>query len=195
MNTPSTLARPRVYLAGPDVFHPNSDDIFAGLIADCERFGLEALVPSDSAHEKLKGGGATTTGEQKAQCFFEANIDMLRRADAVVANLQAFRGLEPDSGTVFEVGFAHALGLPVVAYGVPATTYGARVCAALGSVRDAHGAMRDRATGMMVEEFDQRLNLMLARSVVAIADSPEAALRQVAEQLRAQSSARCSVGR
>ncbi|WP_416367503.1 nucleoside 2-deoxyribosyltransferase [Variovorax paradoxus] len=35
----------------------------------------------------------------------------------MIANLEPFRGAEPDFGTVFEVGGATALGLPVVAYG------------------------------------------------------------------------------
>ncbi|MES2249227.1 MAG: nucleoside 2-deoxyribosyltransferase [Pseudomonadota bacterium] len=177
MNT-MPITRPRIYLAGPDVFHPNAQAIFAGLKAHCERLGLEALVPIDAGHDNGPTGQPASR-EQAAQRIFESNIALLRQADGVAANLQPFRGLEPDSGTVFEVGFAVAKGLPVVAYGVPKTTYGARVCAALGCTRDASGAARDGARGMVVEEFDQRLNLMLARSIV-ILESDEAALEWLA---------------
>ena len=34
----------------------------------------------------------------------------------MLANLEPFRGSEPDSGTAFEVGYALALGKPVYAY-------------------------------------------------------------------------------
>lgn len=50
-------------------------------------------------------------GEQiTANGIYHANLEMIRSADAVLANLNAFRGIEPDSGTCFEVGFATALG-------------------------------------------------------------------------------------
>lgn len=50
-----------------------------------------------------------------------ANIARLDSADGVIANLRDFRGTEPDAGTVFEVGYAHARGIPVIGYGVPMT--------------------------------------------------------------------------
>ena len=40
-------ARPRVYLAGPDVFFADSEKIFQNLLAHCERLGMVGLVPSD----------------------------------------------------------------------------------------------------------------------------------------------------
>ncbi|WP_137860709.1 MULTISPECIES: nucleoside 2-deoxyribosyltransferase [Variovorax] len=176
------IAGPRIYLAGPDVFHPNARAIFARLKAHCERLGLRALVPIDAEHDPVD---PLASREAAAQRIYESNIALLRQADGVAANLQPFRGLEPDSGTVFEVGFAAAMGLPVVAYGVPKATYGARVCAALGCARDASGAARDGASGMVVEEFDQRLNLMLARSMV-IVESAEAALQLLANSCLAR---------
>jgi nucleoside 2-deoxyribosyltransferase len=99
--------RPRVYLAGPDVFRPDAEQHFAMLAAVCDKLGLEALSPFDSSI------GAHTP----PRAIYDANMAMLRSADGVVANLAPFRGAEPDSGTVFEVGVAAALGVPVVAYG------------------------------------------------------------------------------
>ncbi|MDP9991950.1 nucleoside 2-deoxyribosyltransferase [Variovorax boronicumulans] len=102
-----TSPRPRVYLAGPDVFRPDAAQYFALLSAACERLGLEALSPFD----------ASVTAATSPHRIYEANMAKLRAADGVVANLAPFRGAEPDSGTVFEVGVAVALGVPVVAYG------------------------------------------------------------------------------
>lgn len=99
--------RPRVYLAGPDVFRPDAAQHFAVLKAVCNTLGLEALSPFDES----------VTADTSPHTIYAANMALLRSADGVVANLAPFRGAEPDSGTVFEVGVAAALGLPVVAYG------------------------------------------------------------------------------
>jgi nucleoside 2-deoxyribosyltransferase len=135
---------------------------------------MEALVPADDvpAAQHLQP-------EELAQRIYELNVEKLQRADGVIANLQPFRGIEPDSGTVFEVGFAIALQLPVVGYGVPAETYGARVQAALPCSRDAAGVLRDQVDQLAVEEFGQQLNLMLSRSIT-IEKSAEAALELLA---------------
>ena len=99
--------RPRVYLAGPDVFRPDAAEHFALMAAVCERLGLEALSPFD----------ASINASTSPHTIYAKNMELLRSAQGVVANLAPFRGAEPDSGTVFEVGVASALGLPVVGYG------------------------------------------------------------------------------
>src|SRR5574343_1188559 len=99
----------KIYLAGPDVFRQD-----AGVWADearrlCAQAGHVALIPLD---------GVETT----ALGIYLANIELIRSADAVVANLKPFRGAEPDSGTCVEVGFALALGKRVVGYLAAAET-------------------------------------------------------------------------
>lgn len=172
---------PRVYLAGPDVFRPDSAQVFARLKACCARLGLAGLEPADDGPD----GGAPLAGDALAQRIYEGNIARIQVADGVLANLADFRGLEPDSGTVFEVGYAVALGKPVVAYGVPPGSYAERVGAARPCAPDAHGVLREAGNGDMVEGLGQRLNLMLTRSA-EIAASPEAALQRLAERLGAQ---------
>ena len=89
----------------------------------------------------------------------------LDSADGVIANLRDFRGTEPDAGTVFEVGYAHARGIPVIGYGVPARCYATRVGDREACGRDRSGTLRELANGREVEDFGQPLNLMLACSV------------------------------
>jgi nucleoside 2-deoxyribosyltransferase len=176
----NSLPRPRVYLAGPDVFFPDSQSIFCELKAICERLGLEGIEPSDGG----LGNDFTGSDDERAQRIYEGNIQLIREADGVIANLMNFRGHEPDSGTVFEVGFAVALGKPVVAYGVAEGSYTDRVSAAIPCARDGAGVMRETGNGMMVEGLGQRLNLMLTRSA-GIENSAENALRRLATLLGA----------
>lgn len=172
--TLATPQRPQIYLAGPDVFRPDARNHFLRLAAACDALGLAALLPADGNE-----GQALEAPENQ---IYEANMQRLRSADGVLANLACFRGLEPDSGTVFEVGAAVALGIPVVAYGVPEGSYADRAQAALPCEKDASGVLRESATGIAVEDFGQQLNLMLACSM-HIEPTPEAALNKMAELL------------
>lgn len=170
---------PRIYLAGPDVFRRDSAQFFARLSACCARLGLAGLAPVDD--DAPTDGN---DGDALAQRIYEGNIARIHVADGVLANLADFRGLEPDPGTVFELGYAVALGKPVVAYGVPHSSYAERVGAARACAPDPQGRLRE-ADGTLVEGLGQRLNLMLTRST-ELADSPEDGLRRLAERLGAQ---------
>jgi nucleoside 2-deoxyribosyltransferase len=170
--------RPRIYLAGPDVFFPDRAQVFERLLAQCDAVGLVGVPPTDGGlSEGLRG-----TDDESAQRIYEGNIALIRSADGLMANLASFRGAEPDSGTVFEVGFAIALGKPVAAYGVPESSYADRVAASIACVRDAQGALREASSGVEVEGLGQRLNLMLTRSA-HVASSPEDALRWLAARI------------
>ncbi|MDQ0590235.1 nucleoside 2-deoxyribosyltransferase [Variovorax paradoxus] len=171
---PDNPTRPRIYLAGPDVFRPDARDHFVRLAAACDARGLAALLPAD--------GNEEPDAQAPEMQIYQANMQRLRGADGVVANLACFRGLEPDSGTVFEVGAAVALQIPVVAYGVPEGSYADRARAALQCAPDAAGVLREHGSGTAVEDFGQPLNLMLACSI-HIAPTPEAALQKMAELL------------
>ena len=173
-------ARPRIYLAGPDVFLHDSAARFAQLKSLCADRGLEGLEPSDGNIPT----GFQGSDDERARRIFQGNIRRIREADGVLANLCNFRGLEPDSGTVFEVGYAVALGKAVAAYGVPPGSYADRVATALPCSPDATGTLREDANGTMVEGLGQRLNLMLTGSA-CIESTVEAALARLAAVLRA----------
>ncbi|PLK50550.1 nucleoside 2-deoxyribosyltransferase [Uliginosibacterium sp. TH139] len=139
----------KAYLAGPDVFRPDVLRWAEDARALCAARGVEALIPLD--------GDATTPAGIYAQ-----NIAMIRAADVVLANLNAFRGAEPDSGTSFEVGFALALGKPVIGYVDEACSHAARVARWQGAeLTQNEGHVLDR-DGLSVENFGLPLNLMLA---------------------------------
>ncbi|MCD6581983.1 MAG: nucleoside 2-deoxyribosyltransferase, partial [Desulfuromusa sp.] len=99
----------KIYLAGPDVFLENAISHGETLKQKCSARGFEGLFPLDNEAQGV-------TKEELAKNIREANIKLIKSCDIVIADLSPFRGPEPDSGTVWEVGFAQALGKKVVGY-------------------------------------------------------------------------------
>lgn len=113
--------------------------------------------------------------------IFQANIALIRRAQIVVANLDPFRGAEPDSGTAFELGFAHALGKKICGYVTTRQTVVRRVEIAEGRcdpLATYAGHPTDRQ-GMTVENFDLPCNLMLAVPAHIVEGGLEACLQSI----------------
>lgn len=141
----------KAYLAGPDVFRPDVLVWAETARALCAAREIEALIPLD-------GDASTPAG------IYAQNIVMIRAADVVLANLNAFRGAEPDSGTSFEVGFALALGKPVIGYVDDCGSHAERVVRWQGQPLEAcpQGERLHDRDGWCVENFGLPLNLMLA---------------------------------
>lgn len=165
----------RLYLAGPDVFRPDAAAHGRFLVALCAEFGFTGIFPLD---ESLPGGAPMDAA--LAARIYRANVDHIDACDAVLANLDFFRGPEPDSGTCFEVGYAVARGKPVIVYLPETGTFAQRI-------RQRHpqcvGQGLLDADGWLLEEFGLPLNLMLAvscRIVVGDARAALAALRSEA---------------
>ena len=110
MANPTTV-RPRIYLAGPEVFLPNAMEIGLEKQTICADAGLEGVFPLDT---QLDLAGLTKT--EQARRIALGNEGLMRSCDAIIANLTPFRGVSMDSGTAFEVGFMRALGKPVFGY-------------------------------------------------------------------------------
>ncbi|WP_047287980.1 nucleoside 2-deoxyribosyltransferase [Pseudomonas protegens] len=152
---------PRIYLAGFDVFRADAPAHGEYLKQLCRAQGLHGLFPLDNqAPPRL-------TPEATAQWIYRQNLQMIRDCDALLANLNDFRGLEPDSGTAFEVGAAVALGKPVWAYFQGPATLRRQV---------PHDAAGRDAQGFAVEDFNLPRNLMLACSWSGRSNSVEAAI-------------------
>ena len=145
--------------------------------------GPGAPVPPVIAAKPAIGGSA----DEVAERIYRANVALVRDSDGLLANLMPFRNaLEPDSGTVFELGFAVALGKPVAGI-VPglARSYEQKVAAQCRIRHDGNGVAWDDAFGFMIEAFGQPLNLMLARST-PLFEQVDAALAHLARQFGAR---------
>ena len=138
----------RLYLAGPDVFHPQAPLLGERKKALCTAHGLIGLYPLD--------GGAPGMG---STAIYAACLAMMREADGGIFNLTPFRGPSADVGTVFELGFMAAMGKPVFAYSNDGRDLLDRLHVVPGLTQ--YGGGWCDADGMAAEDFGLADNLML----------------------------------
>lgn len=148
----------KIYLAGFDVFAPDAVQRGAKMKLLCAEKGFAGLYPFDNEANDAAG-------------IFAGNCGLIDQADIVIANLNAFRGDEPDSGTCFEVGYAFAKGKTVYGYLSDGRT-----------MREKLGAQDEN--GFAVENFGLSVNLMLAGAATIVYGDFAAALARCAEDER-----------
>jgi nucleoside 2-deoxyribosyltransferase len=168
-----------LYLAGFDVFRPDAVAYGESLKAMCAQYGLEGLYPLDNSAPPHLSGRAL------ADWIYRGNIKLIERADGVMANLNPFRGAEPDSGTAFEVGYAIALNKPVWAYTAIADSIVEQVAECQAS--DGGHPRHVDANGYTVEDFGMNLNLMLACSASIVIGDAGVCLERIAREAGASS--------
>lgn len=160
----------RIYLAGPDVFFPGYDRHKDRMKALCQATDLLALCPADDA---LVG----TMDQSLSARIYAQNIALIDSAELVMANVCNFRGSEPDSGTVFEIGYAIGKGKKVWCYNVPPIALSQQI---------AHDAAGRDAEGNLVEDFGHARNLMLAHACVQVVGDAEMCIAAIGEWLAAR---------
>ncbi len=147
----------KIYLAGPDVFETDAIEQGERLKQLCRQYGFEGLFPLDN---EISFDAAPY---EVAKTIREANVALIEECDIVMANLTPFRGLEPDSGTVYEVGYAAALGKKVYGYAQDRRPMIERVHE---KQKLADGAFLCE-DGKIIEDFGLSHNLMMLDVVVA----------------------------
>ena len=130
----------KIYLAGPDVFLKNAVAVLKHKSSILQEAGYEVVTPLDNLLDNPYD-------------IYVSNIKLIEQSDIVVANVEPFRGTEPDSGTVFEIGYAAALGKEIYTYNNPANSYLNRLVAS-----DATSGQ----TRFTPEPFGLKQNLMLS---------------------------------
>ncbi len=100
-----------IYIAGPECFYPGGTKILDAMRRRAESFGFTVSLPNDVPlkldHEDLRKNG---------DAIFQNCADSMNRSTAIVADLETFRGTEPDGGSIYEVGMAFARGARCYAY-------------------------------------------------------------------------------
>jgi len=158
-----------VYLAGPEVFL--SDPVQAGttkkaLINRLNSqhdwpFTLVGLYPMDNEIPDFKPN--IETGMR----IYHANLELMNKADFIVANMVRFRGPSMDVGTAFEMGYMAGAGKPVFAYYDALPFYGQQEKPNLyhTRVKTYWGTSSETPTidkdGIHIENFSMTDNLMM----------------------------------
>jgi len=157
------MIRPRAYLAGPDVFLRTASAFAEAKRRLCDTYGFVGVSPCDNDIDLT-----SLSKHEAALRISAANESMIRGCDLVIANLTPFRGPSADVGTVYEMGFARALGMLVFAYTNVAGNLVDRTRQALGAdaVKGPSGQFED-TFHMVIEDFDCMDNLMLVGAVEA----------------------------
>jgi nucleoside 2-deoxyribosyltransferase len=156
---------PRVYLAGPDVFFRDAEAWAERRKAICARHGLAAVSPLDPLAEEVEGWAALPEWQRIAW----RNEAHIRGCDAVIANLTPFRGPSADAGTVYEVGFARALGRVVFGYTNSAAPFTQRMldyASSHGGAIASPGRIWRDVDGLLIEQFRRFDNLMIEGGIV-----------------------------
>ena len=144
-----------IYLAGPDVFPPDSVEMGRRKVAICARHGVSGLYPLDNPVD-------LTVPDLSLQ-IFKGLEAMMERCDAIIANLTPFRGPGADPGTVYELGYMAARGKYCLAYSNDPAVYPDRV-RRFTKVTSCDGRLVD-ADGLTVEDFGHHDNLMMIHAL------------------------------
>ena len=110
--------RPAVYVAGPLGFTPYGREYHENVMTALRAAGLSPLDPWTIPDDPFAVAAALPAGADRLSAFADANRvagarneRLIRASSAVLALLD---GADVDSGTAAEIGFAAALGIPVV---------------------------------------------------------------------------------
>lgn len=151
----------KIYLAGPDVFLPNALEMGEKKKALCAQYGFEGKFPLDN---KISNRGKK---HFRGLRISQENENLINECQLVIANITPFRGPSADAGTIFEIGYARARGIPVFAYSNTIVPFRERTISFFGLKPDpATGAVTDR-NNMMVEDTGMTDNLMIDGAILA----------------------------
>lgn len=108
------VRKPVAYLADFEMFLPTVKETVKYWKETCEKYGIIGLFPGDEEPEdEFKPYvPKDDSQEEKAYSYFMHDVNHMKRSDMVIAQLDDWRGAEPDSGTAFEVGYFAAAGKP-----------------------------------------------------------------------------------
>ena len=164
------MKRHKIYIAGFDVFKKDSLSIGAKYQKLCEKYGFEGLYPLDNKVD------FSQPKQTIALEIFTNNKEMIDNCDIVIANLNSFRGKEADSGTIWECGYAFALGKKVYGYMEDTSDYIDRFASDEKDVQDTETYDQ---TGMVIEDFNHPINLMIACSATILQGEFEDVLKSI----------------
>jgi nucleoside 2-deoxyribosyltransferase len=154
----------KAYMAGPWVFRPAPDiESFRQRVRDfCDgplQGAITPIFPMDPIVNPSRNGTPFTMDfTDPVKIAFHCRRHIVR-CDVIVADVTPFRGVQPDPGTVLEIGFAHGAGKDVWLYsGEPIPRLRDRLIA-----EKRASASQDRDNlGYFIEDFGLPVDTMLS---------------------------------
>jgi len=102
----------KIYLAGPEVFFPNAEELGRLKKEICKQYGHEGLFPLDAQVKSDPDQSKHTIADD----IFLANEELMWYSNATIANLSPYRGPSADAGTIWEVGCTYGDDKTVLGY-------------------------------------------------------------------------------
>jgi len=113
LRAPGTVARMRIYLAGP--LFTTAERAFNKQLADrIAAGGHEVLLPQERGPGDDPTAGEGSNAQVRSMIARDILLKDKRDLDAADAVVAIMDGPDPDSGTAWECGYAYALGKPTV---------------------------------------------------------------------------------
>ena len=100
-----------IYIAGPECFQSNAGPLLGWMRLKSETEGFAVSLPND---ESLVF--SDTDLRSNADAIYANCASAMNSSDVIICDLEAFRGAEPDGGSVFELGMAFARGMRLYGY-------------------------------------------------------------------------------
>ena len=100
-----------LYIAGPECFYENGYELWWAERKLAEFYGIPVVIPTSTP---LKGNAEDL--RDNAFEIFNDLVEKMKATTAIIADLEFFRGSEPDGGTIFEMGWLWAKGGSLYAF-------------------------------------------------------------------------------
>ena len=120
-----------LYIAGPECFYQYGYDALAAMRKRAEALGFGVTLPNDDPLDM-----ENPDLRKRADSIFANLRKVMLETTAIVSDLEAYRGAEPDSGTVYEIGMAYAKGARSYGYTRDKRSFGTKNL--LGRLEDGH---------------------------------------------------------
>ena len=148
----------KIYLAGPEVFLPDTLSYFLNAKTLCNDYGFEGLSPFD-------GEPIQKQGLEKAKLIFENNCRLIDDCQIVIANCNSFRGALMDDGTSFEIGYAFAKGKTIFGFIDSKDILPKLVQKKIPTKKHESGYKIDNEGYLVNEDFGNSINLMMEMAI------------------------------
>ena len=161
------MKKPRLYIASGMVFRISPDPAAESVLEMAERIGWEVLDPRKLTDmEPLRKAQAMPFGQEQRDAWakvnaliYKNNIAAIRSCDMILAMLN---GMEPDSGTSFEVGFADSAGKKIEIYRDDFRDAGDNSGASVNLMLQCAAEKSSGKISRTISEIEERLKTRLA---------------------------------